>query len=459
MCPSNHTPEHRWYFVPVWQLTSRLSRLGRFEEAAAQYASLLPLPDNRAKDHWTAAVLFGITGRTNEAAKVMRERLKEFAPNPSELDVTLAAAFVLNQLPAATNAAVLAQPLSASPTAPELIAHGLARFRAGEFARAAELLRPIVEHSPNPHLAILAGDYLSLALKQTGDTAQATRVLDAANARLERVLRCGDTGESQWLWTALCLLTRDEAERGVLGEIRSTPVNGAYIARMREQWKPVHELLEAALQHCRHQRWPEARTAYLQVIKHPAFSWEAGEVAVANLRFLMALTFKRAGDEANYLALCEPPPPEPFLESLGRLTVSLDLRQPADRVLVYDFGKTFLPATNMGGPEWRLALTAFADYAANNQLDVAAAKFEAAATNCYHWGRQTVGLAMGAATQVKLGKRDQAAALLAQAEAKWTELEANNKPDRAWHWPELTLCELALEEARRQIGQGSVAGK
>ena len=60
--------------------------------------------------------------------------------------------------------------------------------------------------------------------------------------------------------------------------------------------------------------------------------------------------------------------------------------------------------------------------------------------------------------QLKLGNRDRAAELLAAAEAKWKELDENNRPDRAWHWPELTLCELALEEARRQVGaDGAVA--
>jgi len=46
---------------------------------------------------------------------------------------------------------------------------------------------------------------------------------------------------------------------------------------------------------------------------------------------------------------------------------------------------------------------------------------------------------------------------LNQAEAKWQELDANNQPDRAWHWPELTLCELVLEEARSCIGPATVA--
>jgi hypothetical protein len=51
---------------------------------------------------------------------------------------------------------------------------------------------------------------------------------------------------------------------------------------------------------------------------------------------------------------------------------------------------------------------------------------------------------------------DPARQLLAQAEAKWRELEANNPGNRAWHWPELTLCELVLEEARQQVGTSTV---
>ena len=66
---------------------------------------------------------------------------------------------------------------------------------------------------------------------------------------------------------------------------------------------------------------------------------------------------------------------------------------------------------------------------------------------------------MGAATHAKLGRHERARELLAQAEAKWKELDENNRPDRAGHWPELTFSELALEEARRQVGEGSVAGK
>jgi len=57
----------------------------------------------------------------------------------------------------------------------------------------------------------------------------------------------------------------------------------------------------------------------------------------------------------------------------------------------------------------------------------------------------------------RLGRPKQARELLQQAEVKWRELDANNQPDRAWHWPELTFCELVLEEARRQIGKGTVA--
>jgi serine/threonine protein kinase len=449
-----------WYYNPIRELTWWLARMGRWDESAQQRSSILPLPLRNPNDLLEAAVMLAIAGRTNEAATAMRERLKDFAvTNITGLDATWVSAFVLNEMPAAISAALLSQPLPASPSAPELLAHGLAHLRTGDAARAAELLRPVVEHSPNPHLAILAGHYLSLALKETGDTAQASRVLETANARLERVLRCGDTGESQWLWAALCLVARNEAELVVLGAIRSTPVDGAYITRMREQWKRVHELLEAGLQHCRHSRWPAARAAFLEAIRHPAFSWEAGEVAVANLRFLVALAFNRAGDDANYRDLCDSPPPDAFLAPLNHLTVSLDFQKSADRVLVYDYSKMFQPADNMGGPEWREALSAFADYAADRELETVLATFGAAAEKCYHWGRQTVGLAMGAATLAKLKRDAEAAEWLARAEAKWQELDENNQPDRAWHWPELTLCELALDEARRQIDEGTVTGR
>jgi hypothetical protein len=64
---------------------------------------------------------------------------------------------------------------------------------------------------------------------------------------------------------------------------------------------------------------------------------------------------------------------------------------------------------------------------------------------------------MGAATEAKLEHPDQARELLRQAEEKWAELEANNPGNRAWHWPELTLCELVLEEARSRLNPAAVA--
>jgi serine/threonine protein kinase len=377
-------------------------RLGRWEEAAKLYAEALKLPNPYKFAPVNSAVTLAIIGKTNEAVNVMRGGLTNYVfTNIMSLDPILASALVLNTLPEEATAAWPTFAKAEGLTAPELFAFGLAHFRQGNLSRAIELLQPVVDHSPDPTLAVIAGSYLSVALKQAGQDQPARTILSGVSSRLERRLRNGDLAsgnrDSQdWIWIALCLLSRREAELAVSGEVRTPMPDEAWATRQRQLWKPVKDRLTEASIHCANQRWPEARESYLKALRHPLFSWEAAEVTpdqfgYGALRFHMALAFLRTDDEENFRELCAEPPPAAFLAPLNRVTTALNFQKPDERVVVLI----------TGDPEWQATLSGLADYVAGQQSDTLAVTFADAAEKCYHWGRQTVGLAMGAATLAK----------------------------------------------------------
>ncbi len=181
---------------------------------------------------------------------------------------------------------------------------GLAEYRQRNAPEALDRLRD-VEQSQNQKLAALASGFGAMARLQTGQAADARATLTRLSGWLQACLEQGELQAADWHEVVLALAARAEAERAILGQAVSPPVTAEYMARARERWKLLHEVLARGHALAGEGKWPESRDAYAQALAHPLFDWGAAEEGSLGrcLSIQMGAVFARSGDATNHLRL------------------------------------------------------------------------------------------------------------------------------------------------------------
>jgi tetratricopeptide (TPR) repeat protein len=460
-------PEHSAYLWPIRGVSLIHIRLGDWEKAVALYSEVLKSSWKETYDYRNVAVLHGLNGQREEALRVIREGMgdhRQLIGTNAPAGEVVTAALVLDGLPDAHRHALLhsAPDLASSPQ--EELILGLAAFRRGDLELATRWLRPLAATCPDSYIRLVAGYYSAIVFQRQDRQTEARSSLSAANHLLKERLKSGITTEDfpDATHLGLCLLARDEAEIAIHERVMSEPVDAGYLSRERAKWEPVGQRLRQASEHARRQRWAEARRSFLDAMNHLQFSWEAAEVAnlnpLASVRDMAARVFILSGDLEAYRSLCEPAADPEALAAFNLVPVSLNFADTArSEAVVFDTRRMPHYIEKSDQPAWREALRGFNDYARGDYAD-ALPKFAAAHANV-RYAHVCTALAMSAAAQARLGAHDEARRLLDQAEAKWSVLDENHPGDWYNFWPELALCQIALGEARRQVGGGTVAGK
>jgi hypothetical protein len=106
-----------------------------------------------------------------------------------------------------------------------------------------------------------------------------------------------------WENGALAVVVRAEAEKKVLGQVSSPPLDPAALAAARGRWQEVKRLLDSANQHLRRRQWLAASDDYAQVLAHPGFDWEVSELAQDFQAQCMGVVFVLAGNQTRHREL------------------------------------------------------------------------------------------------------------------------------------------------------------
>ena len=209
-----------------------------------------------------------------------------------------------------------------------------------ECNRVLEVIRHVLgtEHPETPR----AMRDLAVACRTQGDVAQARELAESALSGLRRVLgpdhpetlrameelaaiyqEHGQTAQAQELTAEVARVLRRvfgsdhplvreklEAfyfEQGRLAEIKELNRGVSPAQRSptwRKVWGPVGAALQQATSACRSKRWQEAAKAFDQVLKSPAFDWEAAKVEIPVPQLWMGVAFLRAGLAERHAQLC-----------------------------------------------------------------------------------------------------------------------------------------------------------
>ncbi len=454
----------------LFMVASRITRTGHFSEAAEVSDRLLAMPTFGDGGWALAAMIFSFAGRTNDVAQTIQGAYQRLASNWVS---NASATFLSNQhqfefptmcllvLGSPVGAAQLVSKMYKSPeSSPHArIIFGLAKYRTGEFQKAEQLVRPLFENCPEPYFNVLAGFTLAMSLHGQNQSTEARAVVDACSKRVDRLIAAGILTRRvipDQHWERLTMmwwipLLRKEAELLIHGRETSIPLTEVSMAKLRDSWQPVRTLLEAGIQHARHQRWSQATDSFRGAIQHPKFAWEAANDIYPDLKLQMALVFVLAGDRAAYQSLCEPPvnPTWSDLHDMFSTAVWFESAASDTNRITASGWRPFWLRAKLGETEWRVALRGLSDYAAGD-LAEAGEKF-AGAEKTFRATYSCFAQTMHAAVEARQQQPEKARELIAQAEVTWDRLVKNHPNDWAADWMDMALCEMAFREARRYM--------
>jgi len=457
-------PQHSLYLFSMGVLADIYGCTGRWKHAVEIYRRLASATNNLGA--WSRFMLEGsvaalLAGETNAygdfSGRLLTGLKGTTNANSARMvaEVCLLAQETQPDLEPVFALADLAPQADASFNGWNRLAKGMAEYRRGHLDEALRWFEP-VRCSQRSSAASQAGYFCAMIHHRQGDTAAARAALDEAARRLMAFVQTGQFG-SEWHEYGRVAAIRAEAERLILGEEESTLVDAAWLEAARQRWLPIrHRLLEASYLAGR-QQWPSARTAYLAALREPAFDWESAQNLEAinaelSLGSKMGITFLLAQDPENYEGVCrrlfDSVEAHPDPEVVCR-TIALICARPSP--LVHEFAQRFGP--------WSQVLQAY------EPDEVGLARAMAA----YRLGKYDAVLNDAPAAEsskrvaVRCGAqafRAMALARLGRAADGQRELraaEARLKPHLAKFtgdfWWDLGLCQLALDEASRLLGE------
>jgi eukaryotic-like serine/threonine-protein kinase len=299
-----------------------------------------------------------------------------------------------------------------------------------------------------------AGFLLAAVLRQHGDHEPARQKYASAESLLRELARTGDLSH-QWIDFAICQLARRWAAHQLLGVSALPEIDAAHLAAERQRWLPIKTQLDAAFQHARNRRWPEAAATIHTTMRMPEFSWQAAESCIPRWSVKLALIFARADDLPAYRRVCARSRRHSGLLSATVRPISLfplTTRGDVDATFLVDGeGLAFRAeyGTERHVPEWRTLISGLSEFQAGD-LE-AASVLVAQARGAYNLHCACIALGYGAQIELMRAEPAAAARLLHEAKSILGQLQQNQPGDLGRLWFELALAELAVAQAEEAL--------
>lgn len=206
--------------------------------------------------------------------------------------------------------------------------------------------------------------------------------------------------------------------------------------------------------HARAGRWPEARTAFVEVVRLAP----SDSLASMHLAVVLAQLGDRAAYHAHVHALLDVfknavPPEELERAAKSALLLPIDGMAPADRDTAFQLARKAVTVGASSGFHLYFQFTqALAQHRAGNHSPAAAALEQL--TKCENEMLAGTSLSVLALAQHRLGRQAEARATLVRAEAfAAAKFPKSDAPDLGGAWNDVMIAHLLLREAREVIGK------
>jgi len=435
------------------QLAEVFARQAKWEQAAKIFAS--------APTHDKSAIAPGLLASSLASD---RTHLRAFAhealarlpttDDPADaFDLAQALLLVLGQIPSidTPRALQVSKDVLSLQTAPikQTALSALLAWRSEDWATARTAAATLATQADG-RLASLGGFIQAVVAVQQGDSQQETQLLRTAQHRLGQVLRSGDLGE-EWVKVAPALIASEAATDLIYGEDATPAIGSTTLARAREAWQPLRELLEQAGWAARRQQWKQAQIHYEEAVAHSQFSWDAALLQDPLLNYKYSSFLVLTCQTNHYISFCRDAIrpdkalyllsgyPEGDLAELGLL----DARQRLEAV----------PADQRSGENrhWKELTLGMAEYRARN-FDEALEVLERA-TGAFNLNCSGTAAAFGAMAAQRLEMGEQAVRLLGEAEEAHRRLMERNADDLGPSWHDTAILQIALQEAHATVSE------
>jgi eukaryotic-like serine/threonine-protein kinase len=480
-----------WTHFQTFQLGNVYARQAKWDIAARKYQSFLPsAPEDYVVDGsmkpgvaWTAHCAGLLAARLADNLDGVREvanlALDRFGATEN-VDAAYSVARTLLVLPDAApdmgkvlRLAERAVELLEDPLKQGLLA-GLVAYRQGDWINAMKHLEPLAapapqeEHwafagNPDGRVASLAGFFAAMAHEQEGRTATARDRLSAATERLERILRCGDLGntttypDGEWIPYAVAMVARDEAETLIYGERMSPDIDTAYLAAARRNWKPLQDMIGQVNRQARSREWMKARDGLLRVIESDLFDWEAAAHHFDGMVAKAAALFVLTKNLENYERLCRKVLSRAAVSQTEYAILPLLSVDGAPPELVHKalemarWKEQQSGATPESKPSrhWRHLILGLAEYRCDN--DEAAQKALTDAREVFNLNCSGTAHAYSALLAHRAGLTEEAAEFLATARSQFQQILQSYPEGLGRNWDQVAIFEIALQEAEQTL--------
>jgi hypothetical protein len=231
-------------------------------------------------------------------------------------------------------------------------------------------------------------------------------------------------------------------------------INAAWLDQARKRYAPVHHWLAEGDLFLGRRQWRQACDAYKRAIENPVFDWGTVESYHLNLASRLGATFLLARDAEAHERLCR------FLFSR--------LEQMPDSFISFHYSRAWLAKADQGDPdllqqavEWSQVARRESDQIAmlRGMAEYRLARYEEVlrllkgTQQSKSLARVAVGQLFTAMALSRLGRNEEATALLKQAEVRLALPLEQLSGD--WYY-DMAYCQLALDEARQLLGQTNV---
>jgi hypothetical protein len=302
-----------------------------------------------------------------------------------------------------------------------------------------------------------------MAHEQEGRTATARDRLSAATERLERILRCGDLGntttypDGEWIPYAVAMVARDEAETLIYGERMSPDIDTAYLAAARRNWKPLQDMIGQVNRQARSREWMKARDGLLRVIESDLFDWEAAAHHFDGMVAKAAALFALTKDLENYERLCRKILSGAAVSQTEYAILPLLSVDGAPPELVHKALEMARWKEQQSGanPEsepprhWRHLILGLAEYRCDN--DEAAQKALTDAREVFNLNCSGTAHAYSALLAHRAGLTEEAAEFLATARSQFQQILQSYPEGLGRNWDHVAIFEIALQEAEQTL--------
>jgi hypothetical protein len=354
---------------------------------------------------------------------------------------------------------------------------GLVAYRQGDWSNALKHLEPSAtptpeeEHwafagNPDGRVASLAGFFAAMAHHRQGRTAAARDRLSAATERLERILRCGDLGntttypDGEWIPYAIAIVAREEAETLIYGERMSPDIDTAYLAAARRNWKPLQDMIGQVNWQARSWQCMKARDGLLRVIQSDLFDWEAAAHQFDGMVAKAAALFVLTKDLENYERLCRKVLSRAAASQTEYAILPLltadgappELAQKAVEMVRWKEQQSRGHPESEPSRHWRHLILGLAEYRCDN--DEAAQKALADAREAFNLNCSGTAHAYSALLAHRAGLPEEAAEFLATARSQFQQILQSYPEGLGRNWDQVAIFEIALQEAEQTLERG-----